>query len=73
MDSWSISAQSPTPSFDCLRQYFVSSCSFRSSLFSSVRFKSVSTSGEDDDDDDDEDDDDDDDDGDDGAEIFFEI
>ena len=36
IDSSSISAQSPTPICDCLRQYFVSSCSFLSALFSSV-------------------------------------
>jgi len=36
IDSSSISAQSPTPICDCLRQYFVSNCSFLSALFSSV-------------------------------------
>jgi hypothetical protein len=36
IDSSSISAQSPTPICDCLKQYFVSNCSFLSALFSSV-------------------------------------
>lgn len=36
IESSSISAQSPTPICDCLRQYFVSNCSFLSALFSSV-------------------------------------